>query len=46
MKHWLWETDPERTAWYDSVRLLRAETWNGWRTVLDKINAGLVHATR
>ncbi|MBJ7417487.1 MAG: hypothetical protein JHC88_18880 [Niveispirillum sp.] len=34
---WRWMNDPERTVWYDCVRMFRADLQGGWQAVMERI---------
>lgn len=34
---WRWMNDPERTVWYDCVRMFRADLRGGWQAVMERI---------
>jgi len=38
---WRWGTEPERTAWYPSVRLFRQSAWGDWDGVIRRVLAEL-----
>ncbi len=38
---WRWQSDPDRTAWYPSVRLFRQDQPGNWSGVLARVEAAL-----
>ena len=39
--YWLWGREGDRTPWYDSMTIYRAERWDDWTGVLDRAGEAL-----
>lgn len=39
---WRWMNDPERTVWYDCVRMFRADRQGGWMAVMERMTQAII----
>lgn len=42
---WRWMNDPERTVWYECVRVFRADSPGAWHAVIERVAQAIKHET-